>query len=222
MKQILENKNKVIIALSLIIIIAGIIVTVTKGFNFDLNYQDTNKIELNIGKEFNNEDIKIIAKEQLNTQKVMIQKVEEFEDAVAITAKQINEEQRNNIVTKINEKYETQIDSSNIEIQYVKHVRGRDIIKPYIVPFIIATAMILGYMAMKHHKLGEIKVITKSVVILVLIQVILFSVMAITRIPVGRLTIPLVLVVYLITLILLTEIFEKELKNKQVEDKKSK
>lgn len=219
MKQILENKNKVIVALSIIVILAGIIVALTVGFNFDLKYQDAQKIELNLGKEFNNEEIKNIAKEQLNNQKVMIQKVEEYEDTIAITAKQISEEQRNNIVTKINEKYETQIDSANIEIESVKHVRGRDIIKPYIVPFTIATVLILMYMAVKYNKLGTIKVIVKAIITIVLTQAILFSVIAITRIPVGRLTIPMVIVAYFITLITLDEFFEKKLKNKQSENK---
>ena len=219
MKQILENKNKVIVALSIIVILAGIIVALTVGFNFDLKYQDAQKIELNLGKEFNNEEIKNIAKEQLNNQKVMIQKVEEYEDTIAITAKQISEEQRNNIVTKINEKYETQIDSANIEIESVKHVRGRDIIKPYIVPFTIATVLILMYMAVKYNKLGTIKVIAKAIITIVLTQAILFSVIAITRIPVGRLTIPMVIVAYFITLITLDEFFEKKLKNKQSENK---
>ena len=37
--------------------------------------------------------------------KTIIQKVEVFEDTVSITAKEISEEQKQNIITKVNEKY---------------------------------------------------------------------------------------------------------------------
>ena len=52
MEKIKKNKKTIIIALLILIVIAGVIVTLTVGLNFDLRYQDTNKIELYIGKTF--------------------------------------------------------------------------------------------------------------------------------------------------------------------------
>lgn len=221
MKQLTKSK-KIIILLTVIILIAGIAVTTIKGLNFDLKYQETQNIQIYIGKKFNDEDIKQITKEVFGNQSVMIQKVEIYKDTVIITAKEITEEQKNNLVTKINEKYGTELKAEEIEITNVPHTRGRDIILPYAVPFITAGAIVLAYMAIRYYKLGAGKVLAQTVGILVLTQAILFSVIAITRIPVGRLTIPMVLMVYMLTLIGITTNMEKQLASKKLEESKNK
>ena len=45
-------KNKIIIGIAILIFVVGIIVVAVKGFNVYLEYQDTKKIEANIGKSF--------------------------------------------------------------------------------------------------------------------------------------------------------------------------
>ena len=205
----LTTKNKILIIILILVIIAGIIVTANIGLNFDLRYEKTQKIELNLEKEFEISDIKSITDEILQNQKVIIQKVELYKDTVCIIAKEITEEQRNSIVEKVNEKYGTELVAESTEILTIPHTRGRDIIKPYIAPFIIATVIIIIYMAIKYYKLNPLKVILKTIVICILTQLVLLSIMAITRIPIGRLTIPLVLIVYMLTLIGITTKFEK-------------
>lgn len=207
-----NNKVKIIAILSIIIIIAGIIMIMTKGYNFDLKYSDANRILLDIGTTFNNKDIKSITDEVLGNQKVMIQKVEVFEDAVSITAKEIAEEQKTNLINKINEKYGTTTKAEDIEITTIAHTRGRDIIKPYIVPFLIATIIIVIYMMIRYYKLNAFKVLLKTVCMVIYTQIMLFSIIAITRIPIGRLTIPMVLTVYILTLVGCTSRFENNLK----------
>lgn len=207
-----NNKVKIIAILSIIIIIAGIIMIMTKGYNFDLKYSDANRILLDIGTTFNNKDIKSITDEVLGNQKVMIQKVEVFEDAVSITAEEITEEQKTNLINKINEKYGTTTKAEDIEITTIAHTRGRDIIKPYIVPFLIATIIIVIYMMIRYYKLNAFKVLLKTVCMVIYTQIMLFSIIAITRIPIGRLTIPMVLTVYILTLVGCTSRFENNLK----------
>ncbi len=207
-----NNKVKIIAILSIIIIIAGIIMIMTKGYNFDLKYSDSKRILLNVGTTFNNQDIKSITDEVLGNQKVMIQKVEVFEDAVSITAKEITEEQKTNLINKMNEKYGTTTKAEDIEITTIAHTRGRDIIKPYIVPFLIATIIIVIYMMIRYYKLNAFKVLLKTVCMVIYTQIMLFSIIAITRIPIGRLTIPMVLTVYILTLVGCTSRFENNLK----------
>lgn len=221
MEKLKKNKNIIIGILIAIIIIAGIAVTLTIGLNFDLKYQETKQIQLNLGTEFNIDDIKQITKEVLPGQNVMIQKVEVFEDAVSIVSNNITDEQKQSIIEKINEKYETaEIEADTIEIETIPHTRGRDILKPYIAPFALATFIILVYMAFRYKKIGSIKTIFKTLGIIILMQLVLFSIIAIARIPVGRVTIPLALGVYLLTLIGITTNFEKELKTKVSEEEK--
>lgn len=217
MKQLIKSKQLKIV-LIVLIIIAGIAMIAVKGFNFDLKYQDTQRVELYLETEFNIADIKQITNEVFGNQKVMIQKVEVFEDSVSITTTSISDEQKNNLITKINEKYGTELKAEDIQIEDIAHTRGRDIIKPYIIPFAIAVIATLVYIGIRYYKLNTAKVILKSIGILLLSQVLLFSVIAITRIPIGRLTIPMVILVYLLTLFGMTSRYEKKLANRKKEE----
>lgn len=219
MKKI-GNKTKLLIVLIIIIILAGIGVIFTIGFNFDLRYQESKTIQLYLGKTFEIEDIKKITDEILKNQPVIIQKVEVYEDSVSILAKDITEEQKNNIINKVNETYQTELKAEETQITNIPHTRGRDIIKPYIMPFVIATIVILLYMAIRYSKLGSIKIVSKTILALLVSEAVLVSVLAITRIPIGRLTIPMVLIVYLLTLLGITTNMEKKREiNKQEEEK---
>lgn len=217
MKEI-SKKTKILAVIVAIIIIVGIAVTLTIGLNFDLRYQENQILQLYLEKDFEISDIKQITDETLQNQKVIIKKVEIYKDTVSIIAKEITEEQKANIIDKINEKYETELSADSIEITTIPHTRGRDIIKQYMVPFIVVTIIILIYMAIRYYKLGTIKTIIKTALCLVIAQAVLLSIMAITRIPVGRVTIPLVLVIYVLTLLGLTNHLEKKLNEKKKEE----
>lgn len=206
----MKQQNKTGILLAILIIIIGIIMVIAKGFNFDLRYQDAKRIEFNLGKEFESTEMEKLAKETLG-QDVIIQKVEVYEDAVSILVKDISDEQKENLVTKVNEKYGTEITTDATEVISVPHTRLRDIVKPYILPFGISTIVILVYIAIRYFKLNSLKVIGRTILNVVVVQAILFSIIAITRIPIGRLTIPMVLTVYMLSLAYCTTRFEKEL-----------
>ena len=219
MKKI-TNKQKILIAIIALIIIVGAVIIATIGLNFDFRLQESKKIELYLETEFEIKDIKDITNEVFGNEPVMIQKVEVYEDSVSITTKEITDEQKQNLINKVNEKYGLEISADSTEIVSVPNLRGRDMIKPYIVPFAVATVIILIYMAVRYRKLGVIKTILKVIAISIVAQATLLAVIAITRIPIGRLTIPMVITVYLLTLIGLTTKFEKQLEGKKAEENK--
>ena len=221
MKQ--SNKsNKIKILIIMLIIIIGIIMVAIKGFNFDLKYKNTQSIELHLQTQFNISDIKNITNEVLGKQKVMIQKVEVYEESVLITSTSISDEQKNDIITKINEKYGLELKAEDTTIENVAHTKGRDIIKPYMVQFIIATIVTLVYMGIRYYKLNAIKSIARTLGTLMIAQIVLFSIIAITRIPIVRLTIPLVIIVYLTTLYIMASKLEQELKEKKIQETENK
>ncbi len=217
MKEI-NKKTKLLAILIPIIIIVGMIITFTIGLNFDLRYQEAKSIQLYIKNQFPITDIKQITDEVLPSQPVVIQKVEVFEDTVSILAKEITEEQKNNIINKVNEKYGLEISADSTQITNIPHTRGRDIVRPYIMPFAITTIIILVYMAIRYYKLGMMKILLETVALLIVAQATLLSVMAIARLPIGRITIPLVLAVYVLSLIVITTCFEKKLTEKKKEE----
>ena len=192
----------------------------TKGLAFELKYQDNQKIEMSLGKEFDEKDIREITSEVLGNQPVIIQPIELYKDAVSITTTQITDEQKNDIVTKVNEKYEANISVDNVKIEEISHVRGRDIIKPYIVPFAIVTAIILAYLVIRYNKLNSLEVLTQSIGIIVLAQLVLLGIMAITRMPVGKFTIPTILLVYMFSTYICTAKFEEDLEKIKVKENK--
>lgn len=221
MKQ--SNKsNKIKILIIMLIIIIGIIMVAIKGFNFDLKYKNTQSIELHLQTQFNISDIKNITNEVLGKQKVMIQKVEVYEESVLITSTSISDEQKNDIITKINEKYGLELKAEDTTIENVAHTKGRDIIKPYMVQFIIATIVTLVYMGIRYYKLNAIKSIARTLGTLMIAQIVLFSIISITRIPIGRLTIPMVIIVYLTTLYIMASKLEQELKEKKIQETENK
>ncbi len=215
----MTKKQKILSVIIAVIVIAGAIVTGVKGLNYDLRYQETKNIELYIAKDFEIADIKAITDEVMGKSPVIVRKVEVYEDSVSITAKDITDEQKQSIIEKINEKYETELSADSTQIETIPHTRGRDIVKPYIAPFVITTVIILVYVAIRYRKIGVLKTLLKTIATSVVAQAVLLSIIAIIRIPVGRLTIPMIVTVYMLTLVGLTTNFEKKLEIKKEEEK---
>lgn len=206
-----QNSIKILIALIAIIILVGVVIIGINGLAFELSKQNAKKIEIVIGKQFEEKDIKEITNEVFGKQPVIIEPIEVYKDAVSITTKEITEEQKTNLITKINEKYETELVAENIKIEEKVHTRGRDIIKPYVKPFIIISVIVLAYLAIRYNKLNGLKVLGQAFGIIVLAQAVLLGIMAITRMPIGRFTIPTVLIVYILSTYICTEKFEEDL-----------
>ena len=62
-----KMKNKILYIIMAIIIIAGIVVGCTAKFKFSLAYDDSNRIEVYIGKDYTKADVESIAKEVFGT-----------------------------------------------------------------------------------------------------------------------------------------------------------
>ena len=213
-----QKSAKIIIALIAIILIAGTIMICTKGLVFGLNYEESKKVEINLGKQFEEKDIKEITNEVFGKQPVLIQAIEVYKDAVSITTTEISDEQKANLITKLNEKYGTDISADDITIEANAHIRGRDIIKPYIISFTIATIISLVYLAIRYYKLNSLKVIMQSIGIILIAQLILLAIIALARIPIGVLTMPIVILVYVLSTYICTTKFEKKLDSKLQEN----
>ena len=55
-----QKETKILVVMIAIILVLGTIMIFTKGLAFELKYQDSKKIEVNLGKEFEEKDIKEI------------------------------------------------------------------------------------------------------------------------------------------------------------------
>ncbi len=220
-------KFKILYILIAIIIIAGIVVGCTAKFKFSLAYDDSNRIEVYIGKDYTKSDVESIAKEVFGTNDVLIQKIEFFNDSVAITVRESNDEQLNNLVTKMNEKYETSLTKDDLTVVEIPHYRGRDLMANYVWPIAISAILIILYELIRFRKIGVLKVVVKLIIWPIVIEALYLSVLAIARIPISYYTLPLGIILAVLTLTVITYKNEKRLveynrkKNKGIEEEKN-
>lgn len=219
----MKKKNLIGILLGIIIII-GIILTATMGLNLDLMYSNHKSIDVNLQKQFENEDVYKIAKEVFENQKVKVQKVELYEDMVSIIVKDATDEQLENLNTKLNEKYELENKKDDMVITNVPSVEISDLVKPYILPvsisFVVIIVYLVIYMAINNRvnrKLSILKEISKAILTIIGIELLYLSVFAITRLEINYTTLPIGIIIYAFTTILILMNLEKQYK---IEEKK--
>ena len=206
-----QKSTKILVILIALILIVGAIMIGVKGLAFELKYQNGKQVEIDLGKEFDIKDMQAITNEVFGKQAVLIEQIEVYKDAASIITTEITDEQKTELVSKVNEKYGTELSADNITIEEHSKVRGRNIIKPYIVPFVIITAIILVYFMIRYYKLNSLKVLLQSAGIIVLTQLVLLGIMAITRMQIGKFTIPAVLIVYVISILITTKKLDEDL-----------
>lgn len=210
--------KKISMVLLIIILIAGTAMIVIKGLNFGLIYAESNRVEIFIGKNFDVQEIHNIANEVFGKQN-SIQKVEYFDEVASITVKQVTDEQKEQLVQKVNEKYGTENKAEELKVVAIPNYRGRDIIKHYITIVLISILIIAVYMAIRYHKIGMIKIPFITILSAGIAEWLLLSLLAITRLPVNRLTLCVGLAVLVIVYTMQTVYAERKLKDWEEKEK---
>lgn len=195
--------KKAIYAIIACIIIAGIAITIFMGLNFDLRYTANKQLDIKIGKQFESEEIKQLVREVLenNNARVIVQKVEIYEDMVSIIVQEISDEQIEKLNAKINEKYEIDNKVEDVTVVINSKLRGRDLAIPYLWPIAISMLVVLVYSCMMYRRLGIVKVVAKILGFTILAQLVYLGLIAITRLPVTAITVPIALVIYVMTFV---------------------
>ncbi len=227
-----KMKKKIIYGILIVIIIAGIAIVATQGLRADIIYSKNVKIDIYLGKEFKNNDIKQMAQEVFGYDRILIQKVELYGDMVSITIPDKNDDNLDEKVeqlnSKINEKYELEntVDE-DITVTYQPKIKLSSIFMPYVWPLAISALIILVYVIVRYRKIGIIRTIAFYAVTILASEAVYLSILAIARVPVNRLTMPIGLLIYVIVLTIVTAIKEKQYarfketlkNNKKVESK---
>ena len=206
----MKQKNIKIISIAIIalIILAGIVVVGIYGFKKELRFEQSQSIDVYVGQSVDESKIKGIVHDVLGTNS-MIQTIEIYKDMVTIRAKEITDEQKNNIVNKIKENYEFEQTAEDTTINVIPATRIIDMYKKYITPFVISGVLVLIYMIIRYYKKGILKVLARTITIPILGELFLLSIIAITRIPVGRFTPVLVIGMYIATILIVVKENEK-------------
>lgn len=189
----MSKKSKILCVILAVIFIAAIISTAIRGLKVDINYSEGVTMVLDIGKEFETKDVRDIAKEIWSGKDVLVQKVEVYDESVSVKVPELNEEQINNFVTKINEKYQLELTSADVSVLYNSNERLRNIVRPYVIPLIIATALIVVYYSIRFKGVKEI---LNLLLILIAVEGIIYSIHALLLLPINVFTMPVVMIAY--------------------------
>lgn len=198
-----ENKNgKKILSLGVaLLIIAGIIVVSLKGFNVSLIFGKHEEIEVKVGTDVNLDTVKTICDEVFNGKTYLVRGLEVFQDSFQISVESITDEEKQNLVNKINENFGTEETIDTLKVNSVSNQRIRDSIKPYIAPMLISFAIVFIYMLIRFRKINPVKIILEFVEKVILTEAIIVSIIAITRIPVSSVMINILMVIAIAELI---------------------
>ena len=189
----MSKKSKILCVILAVIFIAAIISTAIRGLKVDINYSEGVTMVLDLGKEFETKDVRDIAKEIWSGKDVLVQKVEVYDESVSVKVPEVNEEQINNFVTKINEKYQLELTSADVSVLYNSNERLRNIVRPYIIPLIIATALIVVYYSIRFKGVKEI---LNLLLTLIAVEGIIYSIHALLLLPINVFTMPVVMIAY--------------------------
>lgn len=214
------KNRKIIYLIAVMIILLGMIVTGIWKTNFSLDYKEHTRIDVYLGKDYNLEDMKQIAKEVFPKEKICYQEIETFHDSLSVHVSSLTEEQLGTFKEKVKEKYELEETDNSIVTTTIPHYRIRDMVKPYIIPMIIATILIFVYVGIRYLNLGMYKVIGVLLLRIVVSEAVLASIIEITRIPVGIYTMPVGIFVYMLVTVLTVVGYEKQISKKKEEEKK--
>lgn len=216
--------KKVIYAVLICIIIAGIVVIAVSGLRADLIYSKNVELDIYLGKVFERQDMEALVKEVFPESKAIIQEIEVFEDMCMITLEdnftsEDLKEKVSNLVTKVNEKYDLELKDDDVTITHNPKIRLSSLILPFGFSIGISGVIILAFVGLRYKKLGSIKKIAEYIFKLILAELLLLSIFAIARIPVNRLVIPIGLVLAIVVLTVLGLKNEKKLKEKRIAEK---
>lgn len=203
-------KNKLLYIVLIIVIIIGAIVYKAKGFNKELNYSSRQEFEISAASTFDVSKVESIAKEILSNRKVKVQKVERFDNALEIISTEISEEEKQNIINKVNEEYNENISNEGISIITITSTRVLDIFKPYVSTAIISLIIVMLYFLLLYNKIGIKKVLINGISIPILAELAYYSLIIIVRIPLGRVTNCVAVGIYLLTIGALSICFQNE------------
>ena len=215
--------KKIIYAILILIIIAGIIIIPTIGLRADIIYSENVEIDVYVGKTFDRKDIEGIVSEVFPEERVIIQEIEMFNDMFSLTLKDNRSEDELNtkieeLNNKINEKYGTENKVEDITVTHNSKIRLSDILIPYAVTIGISVVVILAFVGVRYRKLGVIKTLITYLLSIGASVLFLLSIIAITRFPINRLVIPVGLVLFVIVVTILGLKNESKLKKIVIEE----
>ena len=197
------NKKSIILAISILIIIAGAITLSSSGFEKSLEYKEGTRIEVYIPDGYEQQEVIDIAKECFKTEEILFSKIEKVNKVAAIKVTNYTQAQFENYLFKIAEKYEIEAEEMEYYEIVVPETKIRTVINPYILPIALITILSLIYIIIRNYKSNnKIKIPLKVLGILVITLCLYFSIIALFKLQFSIYTMPFAFAIYIVTLLI--------------------
>lgn len=197
-------KKKILYGLLALVLIVDIIITATAGLRVSLYYGEGYSIKVSEKDTIDKADIEKIAKEVFEKD-YLVQDLELFKDSAVIKVKEVSDEKIQVLVDKMNEKYSSSLTKDDVKVEHVSNVKIRSLVEPFVIPTLIATALVLVFYAIRYRGAKQMLELIKY---LVLTEGALYTLHAIFRIPVNTMTLPIAFSAYALVVLIYTFIGE--------------
>ena len=193
-------KNKILYIILAVVFVISIIITVVVGFNVDLYLGEGYTVTVTEKDTVEVSEIKKIAAE-IWGKDVLVQKIEFFNDSVVIKVKDVDDEKLTQLKDKLNEKYSSELEVSNFNVEHVSNIKLRRVIEPYIIPIVLSTLLIMGFYAIRYRGARRMM---ELLLLIISCEGLLFSIYAIARLPISSITLPVSVMIFVLVVMLNT------------------
>lgn len=199
----LSKKNKIVLLLLTLLIIAGIVTLFVAGFEKTIEYKAGSRIEVYIPQGYEKQDILNIANESFSGKDFVFEEIEKLNQVASVKIEDYTEEELNKFKTSICEKYKIEEDKLELHEISLPTTKISTLVTPYVFPVVLVTVLSLIYVLFKNLKSeNKWKIVLKVVLVLALVLGAYLSLILVLRLPIGNYTMPLALAIYIITLII--------------------
>lgn len=184
-----KYKN-VILAISLVIVLAGIIYGIITGYKFDIDFKGGTRIQVDLNEEYNVSDINTIVS-SIAGQVPEIQTTSSGNNSVSITTQIISEEISDQIVTALNDKYTNMGEATvkNVQASY-----GKDLLNSAIIAVVVSIILLLVYVAIRFKTLGYTAALS-AVLALMFDVAFIFAIYGIFKFPINSTFVAVILTI---------------------------
>ncbi len=223
-------KNKIIPIIFALVIVIGIVIAFVFGFNLGADNKGSKRLFIQFEESFELADVEQLAKEVFGDELLKVDYADEFKAGVQINVKDASDEQIKALEDKLKEKYEKlghshqdEEDTENTEentendtnaententetegiiaVIDVPEAQVLDLVKVYIYPVIITTAIFIIAMLIVYRKRGFIYALILPLISIIGINALYASILLILRIAINEYTIAIGVFVYAMSLI---------------------
>ena len=200
--------KKIINLLFICLLIAGIIVIATIGFNVGLDYRSVSQIAISVGEEYKVSDVKNIVNQVYKENKV--QQVEIYKDLIQVSVYGQTDAENTELINKLNEFYGTELTiEKDVTVTTQANLHLRDLVRPYIIPVWITLVIVAIYFMVVYRAQGPWSILFRYLQYTIGSVALYISILAVSRIPISAYSIPLGLMVYACAIITSGFLFEK-------------